>query len=102
METPLVKEDLRPLEPVGPDPFIDSSSPAPAHGWAAAAPIPFHRLIYPAAYVAAVQAVRSYTDSPYQETESRPCRYGSYAARSCPTRRTGSRTRISVPSPGRA
>lgn len=56
METPLVKEDLRPLEPVGPDPFIDSSSPAPAHGWAAATPTPFHHLIYPAAYVAAVRA----------------------------------------------
>ena len=51
METPLVTEDLRPLEPVGPDPFIDSSNLAPAHGWAAAAPTPFHRLIYPAADV---------------------------------------------------
>jgi hypothetical protein len=56
METPLVTEDLRPLEPVGPDPFIDGSSLAPAHGRAAAAPIPFHRLIYPASYVAAVRA----------------------------------------------
>jgi hypothetical protein len=55
METPLVKEDLRPLEAVGPDPFIDSSRPASAHGWAAAAPPPFHRLIYPAAYVAEIR-----------------------------------------------
>jgi hypothetical protein len=55
METPLVKEDLRPLEAVGPDPFIDTSSLAPAHGWAAAAPTPFHRLMYPAAYVAEIR-----------------------------------------------
>jgi hypothetical protein len=53
METPLVTEDLKPLEPMGPDPFI--SSLAPAHGWAAASPIAFHRLLYPAAYVAAVR-----------------------------------------------
>ena len=55
METPLVMEDLKPLEPVGPDPFIDCSSMAPAHGRAAAAPTPFHRLIYPAGYLAAVR-----------------------------------------------
>jgi hypothetical protein len=36
METPLVKEQIRPLESVGPDPFIDGPSPAPAHGWATA------------------------------------------------------------------
>jgi hypothetical protein len=29
METPLVREQIRPLEPVGPDPFIDGCS---AHG----------------------------------------------------------------------
>jgi hypothetical protein len=56
METPLVTEDHQPLEPVGPDPFIDCSSPATAHGWAAATPTPFHRLIYPVAYMAEVRA----------------------------------------------
>ena len=30
METPLVKEQIRPLEPVGPDPFIDGC--CSAHG----------------------------------------------------------------------
>ena len=36
------------------DDFV-SSSPVSAHGWAAAAPPPFHRLIYPAAYVAEIR-----------------------------------------------
>jgi hypothetical protein len=55
METPLVKEDLRPLEPVGPDTFIDGSSSVPAHGRAAASPVAFGRLLYPASYLAAIQ-----------------------------------------------
>jgi hypothetical protein len=55
METPLVKEDFRPLEPVGPDDFIAGWSLAHAHGRAAASPIAFHRLLYPATYVAAVR-----------------------------------------------
>jgi hypothetical protein len=32
METPLVKEQLRPLEPVGPDPFLDGCSAQGAGG----------------------------------------------------------------------
>jgi hypothetical protein len=55
METPLVKEDFRPLEPVGPDDFIDGSSLVTAHGRAAASPIAFHRLLYPTTYVAVLQ-----------------------------------------------
>jgi hypothetical protein len=45
METPLVKEQIRPLEPVGPDPFIDGASQVPAHGWATASPASPHRFV---------------------------------------------------------
>jgi len=39
METPQVKEQIRPLEPVGHDPFLDGTSSIPAHGWAAVSPL---------------------------------------------------------------
>jgi hypothetical protein len=45
METPQVTEQIRPLEPVGRDPFIDSTSVVPAQGWAAVSPIATQRFV---------------------------------------------------------
>jgi hypothetical protein len=45
METPQVTEQIRPLEPVGRDPFIDGTNAVPAHGWAAVSPASTTRFV---------------------------------------------------------